>query len=124
QHDPGKETAMTTKTIYLGTYRAGARAYRASVTRGQLVFDGDPCLGATIQSGAEILISGTCAPADRQRILFRELCRAWVYESGEPRDADGWLDLAATVALTVAAKTASQTRRTRRQSKSIAAAAA
>lgn len=79
-------------------FKVGARLYRVTVTAGRLSFDGDGCLGATLQSEGEILISASCPPHDRLRILLRELQRAWTYECGVPGDADGWLDLAATMA--------------------------
>lgn len=79
-------------------FHVGPHTYRLRVTAGALIHGGAECLGGTIQTPREILISADCPAGDRLRVLLRELCRAWSFEVGAPH-GDDWMDLAATVAL-------------------------
>lgn len=80
-------------------FRIGARYYSVRVTDGPIVLDGFKCSGVCLQSTREILIAGDCHPRERSFILFRELMRGWVFETGQPANDDGWHDLGATMTL-------------------------
>lgn len=90
---------MKSQAIYLGTVRVAANDYRVSVTAGPLFHEGKSCLSATTASPAEILIAGDTPVRSRRFALMCELVRAWTFETGEPRNADGWLALATTAAI-------------------------
>lgn len=80
-------------------FRIGPWMYRLRITEGPLVHEGVPCLSACLQSPREILIAGDCPVADRGRAMYTELTRAWTFEKGIPASADGWLALAASMAM-------------------------
>lgn len=81
------------------TFRIGKRRYRLKVVPGKLLVDGATALGAAMQSRAEILLSSELPHDDRLRVLCRELFRCWVFETGRPDSTEGWLSLAATMAM-------------------------
>lgn len=78
-------------------FRIGSTTYAVRVTEGSLTFEGTPCISACLQGTREILIAATCEPAKRGFALAAELTRAWAFETGTPRDTDGWLALAASM---------------------------
>lgn len=78
-------------------FHVAARRYSLRIALGRLIHEGVQVLGAVVRREREIIISATCEPFDRLRVLLRELTRAWVMETGEPTDADGWLSLIANV---------------------------
>lgn len=77
----------------------GTQKYRLRITEGPIVLNGVECSSVCLQAHREILIAPDHPKRDRLRSLLHELARAWVFETGMPRDAEGWMDVAASVSI-------------------------
>jgi hypothetical protein len=86
--------ALKTIPLHVGPY-----TFTIFVTDGPLMHEGEPCVSACVMGTREILISGETPPADRHRLVLREVARAWLFATGSPCTTEGWIDLCATVAL-------------------------
>ncbi len=79
-------------------FHVGPLRYQLRVASEPIITNGRERAGLCIEQDSEIQVSPKVKSANRLHVLCHELMHSWIWASGEPRDVEGWCDLAASMA--------------------------
>lgn len=75
-------------------FHVGSTVYRLAIAEGPMSDRWGEC-----NERERRIVLGPDVPAmERIRVLFHELAHAWIFETGEPKNLEGWCDLMGAVA--------------------------